>query len=137
MSGQVPRRLKDGKYTQSQPSYWMAGYEGTWYGKEFGAGYRPKDRKWPQGNGYGTEYCTGKKKGTDISYRPNGTQSQVYYTTQGQRRNGRYLPTKGTSNEQGGRGEMKVEMIKRNLGTPNVNLRIKGRKRVIQKILMN
>ena len=47
MSGQVPQRLKDSKYTQSQPNYWMAGYEGTWYRKEFGAGYSPKDRKWP------------------------------------------------------------------------------------------
>ena len=45
MSGQVPQRLKDSKYSQSQPNYWMAGYEGTWYGKEFGAGYSPKDRK--------------------------------------------------------------------------------------------
>ena len=52
MTGQVPQRLKDSKYTQSQPNNWMAGYEGTWYRKEFGAGYNPKDRKWPQGNGY-------------------------------------------------------------------------------------
>ena len=47
MSGQAPQRLKDSKYTQSQPNYWMAGHEGTWYRKEFGAGYSPKDRKWP------------------------------------------------------------------------------------------
>ena len=44
MSGQVPQRLKDSKYTQSQPNNWMAGYEGTWYRKEFGAGYNPTDR---------------------------------------------------------------------------------------------
>ena len=47
MSGQAPQRLKDSKYTQSQPNYWMAGHDGTWYRKEFGAGYSPKDRKWP------------------------------------------------------------------------------------------
>ena len=103
MSGQAPQRLKDSRYTQSQPNYWMAGYEGTWYGKEFGAGYSPKDRKWPQGNGYGREYGTGKKKRTDRSYESNSIQSQVYYTTQGPRRNGRYLP-KGTNNGQGGNG---------------------------------
>ena len=51
MPGQAPQRLKDGRYTQSQPNYWLAGFEGTQYEKEFGAGYSPKDRKWPQGNG--------------------------------------------------------------------------------------
>ena len=63
MSGQVPQRSKDSKYTQSQPNNWMAGYEGTWYRKEFGAGYIPKDRKWPQGNSYGKRYGTKEKKG--------------------------------------------------------------------------
>ena len=67
-SGQVPQRLKDSKYTQSQPNNWMAGYEGTWYRKEFGAGYSLKDRKWPQENGYGKRYGTGEKKRTDKSY---------------------------------------------------------------------
>ena len=67
MSGQVPQRLKDSKYTQSQPNNWMAGYEGTWYQKEFGAGYGPKDRKWPQGNGCGKRYGTKEKKRTDKS----------------------------------------------------------------------
>ena len=43
----------------------MVGYEGTWYRKEFGAGYNPKDRKWPQGNGYGKRYGTREKKRTD------------------------------------------------------------------------
>ena len=52
VSGQVPQRLKDSKYTQSQPNNWTVGYERTWYRKEFGAGYNPKCRKWPQGNGY-------------------------------------------------------------------------------------
>ena len=88
MSGQVPQRLKDSKYTQSQPNNWTVGYERTWYRKEFGAGYSPKDRKWPQENGYGKRYGTREKKRTDKPYRPNGTQSQIYYTTQGLRKNG-------------------------------------------------
>ena len=104
MSGQSPQRLKDSQYTQSQPNNWMAGYEGTWYGKEFGAGYNPKDRKWPQGNGYGKRYGTREKKRTNKSYRQNGTQSQTYYTTQESRKNGQYLPTKGTGNGQDGNG---------------------------------
>ena len=69
MSGQVPQRLKDSKYTQSQPNNWMTGYEGTWYRREFGAGYNPKGRKWPQGNGYGKRYGTKEKKGTGKSHR--------------------------------------------------------------------
>ena len=104
MSGQAPQRLKDSKYTQSQPNNWIAEYEGIWYRKEFGAGYNPKDRKWPQGDGYGKRYGTREKKRTDKSYRQNGTQSQTYYTTQESRKNGQYLPTKGTSNRQDGNG---------------------------------
>ena len=82
----------------------MAGYEGTWYRKEFEPGYSPKDRKWPQGNGYGKRYGTREKKTMDESYRPNGTQSQTYYTTQESRKNGKYLPMKGTGNGQDGNG---------------------------------
>ena len=104
MPGQVPQRLKDSKYTQSQPNDWTAGYEGTWYRKEFGAGYNPKDRKWPQGKGYGKRYGTREKKRTDRSYRQNGIQSQTYYTTQESRKNDQYLPMKGTSNGQDGDG---------------------------------
>ena len=47
---------------------------------------------------------TKEKKRTDKSYRPNGTQSQTYYTTQEPRRNGKYLPMKGTGNGQDGNG---------------------------------
>ena len=63
MSGQVPQRLKDNKYTQSQPNDWMTGYKGTWYRKEFGTRCSPKDRRWPQENGYGKRYGTREKKG--------------------------------------------------------------------------
>ena len=106
MSSQVPQRLKDSKYTQSQPNNWMVGYEGTWYKREFGAGYNPKGRKWPQGNGYGKRYGTKEKKGTGKSYRQNGTQSQIYYTTQESRKNDQYFPMKGTGNGQdGNRGD--------------------------------
>ena len=92
ISSQMPRRLRDSKFTQSQPYYWSTEYEGARYEKEFGPGYNPKDRKWPQGNGYGKRYGTGEKKKTEKSYKPSGTQNPAYYTTQGPRKNGRYLP---------------------------------------------
>ena len=51
-------------------------------------------------------YDTKEKKGTGKSYRQNGTQNQTFYTTQESRKNGQYLPTKGTSNGQdGNRGD--------------------------------
>ena len=110
----------------------MVGYEGTWYRRKFVAGYNPKSRKWPQVNGYGKRYGTKEKKGTGRSYRQNGTQSQIYYTTQESRKNGQYLPTKGTGNGQDGNGGMEVKMIKGNLKVPN--MRIRRMRKVIQKI---
>ena len=82
----------------------MVGYKGTWYRRKSGAGYNPRSRKWPQENGYGKRYGIKEKKGADRFYRQNGTQSQVYYTTQGLKRNGQYLPMKGTGNGQDGDG---------------------------------
>ena len=38
------------------------------------------------------------------SYKPNGAQSQTYYTTQGPRRNVKYLPAKGPGNGHNGNG---------------------------------
>ena len=113
MPSQAPQRLKDSKYTQSQPNNWTVGYEGTWYRKEFGTGYSTEDRKWPQGNGYGKRYGTREKKRTDKSYGQNETQSQTYYTTQESRKNGQYLPTKGTGNGQDGNGGDKERDDKR------------------------
>ena len=102
MPNQAPQRLKDSKYTQNQPNNWTAGNEGTWYSKEFGAGYNPKGKKLPQGDGYGKRYGTREKRRTDKSYGQNGIQSQTYYITQELRKNGQYLPTKGTGNGQDG-----------------------------------
>ena len=82
ISSQIPQRIKDGKDTQRHPNNGMVGYEGTWYRRKSGAGYNPKSRKWPQGNGYGKRYGTKEKEGTGRSYRQNGIQSQIYYTTQ-------------------------------------------------------
>ena len=104
MSGQAPQRLKDSKNIQSQPKNWTAGYEGTWYRKEFGPEYSPKNRKWPQKNGYGKGYGTREKKRTGKSYKPSGTQSQTCYTIQRPQKNGKYLPMKSTGNGQDGNG---------------------------------
>ena len=100
ISSQIPQRLKDGRDTQSHPNNEMVAYKGTWYRRKFGAGYNPRSRKWPQENDCGKRYGTKEKKGTGRSYRQNGTQSQIYYTTQELRKNGQYLPMKGTRNGQ-------------------------------------
>ena len=103
VSNQVPRRPRDSRYSQRQPSYWLTEYEGARYEKESGVEYNPREKKWPQGNGYRKRYGTGKEKETGKSYKLNGAQNQTY-TTQGPRRNGRYLPAKGPSNGQDGNG---------------------------------
>ena len=100
--------------------------------KNLGQGIAPKI-----GNGLkkmAMQYGTGKKKRTDRSCKPNSTQSQVYYTMQKPRRNGRYLPTKGTNNGQDGNEEMKVGMIKGNFKIPSMTLRMRRTRKVIQKI---
>ena len=137
MSGQMSQRLKDSKYTQSQPNNWMVGYEGTWYRKEFGAGYNPKGRKWPQGNGYGKRHGTKEKNGTGGSYRQNGTQSQTYYTTQELKKNGQYLPMNGTGDGQDGKRGVKAGMIRGNLEILSMTLKIRKMRKVIQKIPVN
>ena len=48
-----------------------------------------------------------------------------------------YFPTKSTGNGQGGMGEMKIEMIKRNIGILGLVLKMIVMKRVIQRIPMN
>ena len=63
MSGLVPQILKDSKYTQSQPNNWMAGYEGTWYRKEFGARYGPKDGNGLKEMAMGKDMVPEKRKG--------------------------------------------------------------------------
>ena len=78
---QIPRRPRDSRYSQTQPNYWVTEYEGARYEKELGAGYNPKEKKWPQGNGYRKRYGTGEKKEAGKSYKSNGAQSQTYYTT--------------------------------------------------------
>ena len=102
---QVPRRPRDSRYGQGQPSYCLTEYEGAWYEKESGVEYNPREKKWPQGNGYRKRYGTGKEKQTSKSYKSNGAKSQAYYTTQGPRRNDRYLPAKGPGNGQDGNRE--------------------------------
>ena len=102
---QAPRRPRNSRYSKGQPSYWVTKYEGARYEMESGAGYNPREKKWPQGNGYRKRYGTGREKETGKSYKSNGTQSQTYYTTQGPRGNGKYLPAKGPGNGQDGSGE--------------------------------
>ena len=63
MLGQVPQRLKDSKYTQSQPNNWTTGYEGTWYRKEFGQGIPPKIGNGLKKMAMGKDMVPEKRKG--------------------------------------------------------------------------
>ena len=45
---QTPRRPRDSRYSQRQPNYWITEYKGAKHGKEYGAGYDPKKKKWPK-----------------------------------------------------------------------------------------
>ena len=63
VSGQAPQRLKDSKYTQSQPKNWMMGHEGTWYRKEFGAGYTSKIADGLKEMAMGKDMVPKKRKG--------------------------------------------------------------------------
>ena len=114
-------RPRDNKYSQRQPNYWVTEYEGARYEKELGAGYNPKEKKWPQGNGYRKRYGTGKENETGKS------QEEMVGISQ----------QKVLVMNRVGMGEMRVEMIRRNLEILNMTLKIKGKKRVIQKILVN
>ena len=42
---QTPGRPRDSRYSQRQHNYWAMKYEGARYGKEFEAGYNPKEKK--------------------------------------------------------------------------------------------
>ena len=66
---QIPRRPRDSRYSQRQPNYWVMEYEGARNEKEFGAGNNPKEKKWPQGNGYRKRYGTGKEKEMGMFYK--------------------------------------------------------------------
>ena len=41
----IPRRPRDGGYSQRPPNYWETEYEGARYEKELGAGYNPKKKE--------------------------------------------------------------------------------------------
>ena len=98
----------------------------------------PLKEKWrTQWGGYGRQYGTGGERKSNQTYRTDGTQKQGYNTAYGSQRQGGYFPTKSTGNGQGGEGEMKIEMIKRNIGILELVLGMIVMKRVIQRILMN
>ena len=87
------------------------------------------------GNGYRKRYDTREEERTGKSYRPSGTQSQTYYTIQESRKNGQYLPMKGTGNGQDGNGgDEGRDDEKGNLEITNMTLKIRKMRKMIQKI---
>ena len=71
----------------------------------------PREKKWPQGNGYRKRYGTGKEKETG---------------TQGPRRNGKYLPAKGPGNGQDGNGAHEGRDDKRKFRNTKYDFKDKG-----------
>ena len=85
-----------------------------------GQGIPPKIGNGLKEMAMGKDMVPEKRKGHK-SYRPNGTQSQTYYTIQEPRKNGKYLPMKGTGNGQDGQlsqvvpggGVLKIKLSKK------------------------
>ena len=105
--------------------------------RNLGQGITLGRRNGPKGNGYRKRYGTGKEKEMGKSYKSNGAQSQTYCTTQGPRRNGKYLPVKGPGNGLDGNGGDEGRDDKKKFRNTKYDFEEKGEKRVIQKILMN
>ena len=107
----------------------------NWRGQ--GKRYPLKEKRRTQWGGYGKQYSTGGERKGNQPYRTDGTQAQGRNTAYESQRQGNYFPTKSTGNGQGGNGEDKDKMIKRNTGILGLVLRMIVMKKVIQKILMN
>ena len=74
-------------------------------------GWRSQEKRYPlkerwrtQWGGYGKQYGVGGKRRSYPTYRTDRTQTQNYNTAYESQRQGSYLPTKSTGNEQGGNG---------------------------------
>ena len=72
--------------------------------RNLGQGITLKRRNGPKGVPIIKRYGTGEEKEMGKPYKPNGAQSQTYYTTQRPRKNGRCLPVKGSGDGQDGNG---------------------------------
>ena len=134
MSGQVPQRLKDSKYTQSQPNNWTVGYEGTWYRKEFGAGYNPKVRNGLKEMAMGKGMVPEKRKGQTSPIGKMEPKIKLTIPPKNQERMVNISKRKVLVTDKMGTGEMKAGMIKGNLEIPNMTLKIRKMRKVIQKI---
>ena len=107
----------------------------SWRGK--GKRYPLKEKKRTQWGGYGRQYGTGGERKSNQAYRTGGAQTQGRNTAYESQRQGSYFPTKSTGNGEGGDGETKIEMIKRNTGILGLVLKMIIMKGVIQRIHMN
>ena len=113
---------------------WMVGYEGTWYRKEFGAGYNPKVgnglKEMTMGKGMvlkrrrGQVSPTGKMgPGVKLTILPKNRERMVNISQQ------KVLVT-----DKMGVEKTKARVIKGNLEIPSMTLKIRKMRKVIQKI---
>ena len=76
--------------------------DGSW--RSQGKRYPLRERRRTQWGGYGKQYGAGGERRSYPTYRTDRTQTQSYNTAYESQRQGSYLPTKSTGNEQGGNG---------------------------------
>ena len=135
--GQTPRKTSDSRYSQSQHNYWATEYEGTRYGKEFGQGITLKRRNGPKGMDVERDIVLERKKRQVNPISQMELRVKLIILPKDQERMVGILQQRVLVMHKVGMGEMRVGMIRRGLGIPNMTLRMKGKKRVIQKILIN
>ena len=106
-----------------------------WRGQ--GKRYPSKERRRTQWGGYGKQYGTGGEGKSNKTYKADRTQTQGRNTTYESQRQGSYFPTKALGMDKVEMGEMKIEMIKGNIGILELVLKMIVMKRVIQRILVS
>ena len=94
-------------------------------------------KKWPQGNGYGRDRELERKKRQVNPISKMKLRVKLIILPKDQERMADISQQRVLVMNRLGMGEMRVGMIRIGLGIPNMTLRMKGKKRVIQKILMN
>ena len=109
--------------------------EVSWKGQ--GKRYPLKEKRRAQWGGYGRQYGTGGERKSNQTYRTDGTQKQGYNTAYGSQNRVVISRLKVLGMDKVEMGEMKIEMIKRNIGILELVLGMIVMKRVIQRILMN
>ena len=129
---QIPRRPRDGKYSQRQLNY-----EGARYEKELEVGYNPKEKNGPKGMAIERDMVLEKRKKEVSPTSQMGLRAKLIILPKDQEKMVGISQQRVLVVDKMGMREMRVEMIRKKLEIINITLRIKGKERVTQKILMS